>query len=308
MDSVIIHRGAQTPEYIRHFVHQFYTFNRLKKLWLIIENSDKLAKTLLSDYPCVQTVLLDSIPPQKERKFFMKWNRMNHAFRGGFWRYAIERFFILHDFMSSQGIKTIIHFEYDNMIYFDIEKLSRAFDGTTQGISLPADSNKRCIPSVVFIKDVAVLQRFCATYNTCYLPLKYNDMIAFSKFSKKKKNACSFLPLVPSWYKDGKTYFSSASGKKCKDIDLFDSGYSEFNGVFDAAAIGQYLGGVDPRNDNALGPGFINETAMYSPADMKFEWQKDEEDRLIPYGEYAGQKFRIFNLHIHSKGLEKFRS
>jgi len=77
--------------------------------------------------------------------------------------------------------------------------------------------------------------------------------------------------------------------------------------LFDGAAIGQYLGGVDPRNQKSK-PGFINESCVFNPSRFLFEWIKDDKGREIPYAIFKDCKYRINNLHIHSKNLAKFKS
>jgi hypothetical protein len=83
--------------------------------------------------------------------------------------------------------------------------------------------------------------------------------------------------------------------------------YQEFGSIFDAAAIGQFLGGIDPRNGVSK-PGFINESCLFNPGLMTFVWERDAYGRLVPYAIYGSTKARINNLHIHSKKLEGFFS
>ena len=137
---------------------------------------------------------------------------------------------------------------------------------------------------------------------------KLTDMRAFYLYSKSRNARCSYLPVLPGCYKEGKRELRSQIGEATTEFRLFDGDFDSFHGIFDAAAIGQYLGGVDPRNEPYYGPGFINETAMYSPADLNVRWERDSQNRLVPLGSCGGTDFPIFNLHIHSKDLAAFRS
>ncbi len=307
-DSVIIHRGKEFPACIADFVDQFYLFNRGNPLWLVTDARFPEVDELCRRHPDCRSVSAAELKPTRHHRFFSRWNLMNSTFRGGFWRFAIERFFVLEDLMAAKGLGPVLHFEYDNMVYFDVSKLEGVFRATSNGLSLPSDSTVRCIPSVVYVRDAEALGDFCRTYNLRYLIRKMNDMNAFSRYARRRKDRCSFLPVVPAWYKDGRTELRSTSGLVTKDLGLLDRDYDAFGGVFDAAAFGQYLGGVDPRNDAALGPGFVNETAMYSPAEMPVRWEHDPEGRLVPIADFGGRRFPIFNLHIHSKALHAFRS
>ena len=75
--------------------------------------------------------------------------------------------------------------------------------------------------------------------------------------------------------------------------------------IFDAAAIGQYLGGVDPRNIEGDTRGFINETCIIKYNKYKFEWIKIDE-LFIPHIIIDSNKYKICNLHIHCKNLKNF--
>ena len=80
-----------------------------------------------------------------------------------------------------------------------------------------------------------------------------------------------------------------------------------FNSIFDAAAIGQYLGGVDPRNIPGDTTGFINETCVVNYSYYKFIWKFNLILNIYqPYILIDNIEILINNLHIHSKSLKKF--
>ena len=79
-----------------------------------------------------------------------------------------------------------------------------------------------------------------------------------------------------------------------------------YNCIFDGAAIGQFLGGIDPRNNPNNKIGFVNETSIVDNSKFKFIWETDVKNNLIPYILINLKKIIIINLHIHSKYLKKF--
>jgi hypothetical protein len=86
--------------------------------------------------------------------------------------------------------------------------------------------------------------------------------------------------------------------------------FKQFNMIFDAAAIGQYLGGVDPRNIPGDTTGFVNETCIIKYDQYRFIWNAFDDIRC-PYIVVKNENdidcsYPVFNLHIHSKALEKF--
>jgi hypothetical protein len=87
--------------------------------------------------------------------------------------------------------------------------------------------------------------------------------------------------------------------------------------IFDGAAIGQYLGGVDSRNNQTKSStiGFINETSTFKPNTCEFaRMQVTQQNYTTPQDIYAciHSNARIItpiaNLHIHSKELYHFSS
>jgi hypothetical protein len=58
------------------------------------------------------------------------------------------------------------------------------------------------------------------------------------------------------------------------NIQYFNMNFLKFNGIFDGAAIGQYLGGVDKKNDPNDTRGFINETCLIKYNNYNFYWKK----------------------------------
>ena len=65
--------------------------------------------------------------------------------------------------------------------------------------------------------------------------------------------------------------------------------------------MGQYLGGIDPRNKPGNTVGFVNETCLVKYNMYTFIWKEGK-----PYIRIEGKDVPIFNLHIHCKNLEKF--
>ena len=95
------------------------------------------------------------------------------------------------------------------------------------------------------------------------------------------------------------------------NIKLTGSVMKYLNYIFDGPALGQFLGGVDPRNCKENTIGFINETCDFKPypsiCDIYF---KNENSLKIPYikSKETNIEQQIVNLHIHCKELHKFSS
>jgi hypothetical protein len=100
---------------------------------------------------------------------------------------------------------------------------------------------------------------------------------------------------------------SDSSSTPEEERAFVSRGWSQFGGyIFDAAAIGQYVGGVDPRNCPGDTRGFVNETCVIKYADEgTIIWKTDGDDDVKrPFLHRKNQQIiPIFNLHIHSKTL-----
>ncbi len=88
--------------------------------------------------------------------------------------------------------------------------------------------------------------------------------------------------------------------------------------MFDARAVGQYIGGLDERNlldpdqlsknitniiSTSTTEGFVNTDSLFRADLVDIQWSRDLETQdMVPL--VAGK--RIANLHIHSKDLRRW--
>jgi hypothetical protein len=82
--------------------------------------------------------------------------------------------------------------------------------------------------------------------------------------------------------------------------------WDKYHSLFDAAAIGIYLGGIDPyHTDGLIKTGLRSIWSIVDYTGYDFTWMDDDEGRAIPYVRPRGQMvwIRINQLHIHSKQL-----
>ena len=123
-------------------------------------------------------------------------------------------------------------------------------------------------------------------------------MELLAKFWHVKPHLIEPLPVIPDSYLVTRQDQSGI----VPIVESFANNFKALQGIFDAAAIGQYLFGVDARN-NPLGEsqiGFINESAIYRASDFAFYFENINGNQ-VPMASYRDAQFRIYNLHIHSK-------
>lgn len=213
---------------------------------------------------------------------------LDKDFREGFWHATSSRFFYIYALMKRDDIRDVIHIENDVLLYYNCAILESRFDKTK--MYLPFDSYSRSIASIVYIPSHDILK--------CVLDLYTygeNDMYNFPIIREQIPDKIDQFPI----YRPLDSHMPEQNSV-CTNFDLF-------NFIFDAAAIGQYLGGVDPRNCPGDTRGFINETCVIQYNKCSFLWFVCNDGITRPVAETeGGVRVPIFNLHIHCKRLSDF--
>uniref|UniRef100_A0A6C0JU45 Uncharacterized protein n=1 Tax=viral metagenome TaxID=1070528 RepID=A0A6C0JU45_9ZZZZ len=217
---------------------------------------------------------------------YTETSKLDKDFRGGFWQHCSRRFFLIKDWMNKNDIQNCYHVENDVPSYINFEETFQTFDKNK--LWAPLTNPWWGVPSLMFLNR-QVLGKFVDTFN----PSK-NDMENLAYFYHTNRDLVGNLPI----FYEGNTIYSQ-----------------NFKGLlFDAAAMGQYLGGVDPRNQEGDTRGFVNEScAIQNYHKHKFYWVK-KDNLYVPHilvplstsNNLKGQLIPIANLHIHHKNLECF--
>jgi len=215
---------------------------------------------------------------------FSRRSTLNREFRNGFWHHASARLFVLHSFMANYRVKNVIHLENDVLIYHNCDDTLTDALYNTKHVYMPFDTFERNIASIVYIPDSFVFGEILSHYD-----FTKNDMYNFSEI-RKKTGLIDTLPIFVARTDDN------------SERAFITNNWNKFAGyIFDAAAMGQYVGGVDPRNIHGDTRGFVNETCVIKyNEEGEFFWRDTkpwirlkQERKEVP----------IFNLHIHSKAL-----
>ena len=197
----------------------------------------------------------------------------------GFWENTSKRLFYLYSYMKKYNSKNCIHLENDYMIYFSVDEMFSNLELCNK-VWLTIDDSKRCIPGFIFVPDYSYLESLINNYD-----YNTNDMFNMYKFYSNNRNNCECLPMNYNY-----------------------PFFEKFNMVFDAASIGQYLGGIDPIHEGGGIPGFINSELNINFSNYKFSWYKDENSLFIPSFSENDINYKVAGLHIHSKNLNNFQA
>lgn len=290
---VFIHIGPRLPGYIYDALRQARLFNEQCSIYLLA-NQAALQNFNLKNSTPVQIITLETMEKSDVHKEFCKNSSLDHKWGDGFWFYASERFLYLDDFMQQYELRDVFHIENDTMLYVDLAQLEPIFKKCYSGIAAVFDNDRRCIPCFVYIAHKEVMHKLAA-YFSRWADQNKNDMEILALFKQQYPQDIDNLPIIMPTYSDYHV-LKSLCGHVPENPADYVKNFESFNAIFDAAALGQYLAG------------FINESCIFNPSHFRFKWQQDELGRKIPYACFGDKKYRINNLHVHSKNLKRFAS
>ncbi len=303
---VFIHLGSKLPHYLPTAIAQARLFNPDCPIYLVANQVAVLFFRNSIDQYEVQCVFAESLTQTEVHQFFKRRTRLDRSSLGGLWLYSTERFFYLAELMKQYNLVDVIHLESDVMLYTDIEALLPTLHENYQGkIGATFDNDGRCIAGIFYVSDsypIDQLTQFIS--NNVWKPS--NDMYFLAEFGQLDGGRwIERLPIVmPSYAKNHPLI--SAYNHRAEHPEVYFNHFEAFSSIFDAAAIGQYLGGIDPIHQY-VGSGFINESCVFNPSLFQYEWILDAQNRRVPVAIYENETYKINNLHIHCKDLKSFR-
>jgi len=270
---VLVHIGDHFPSYINECIEKVNSVSDTPIHVLLDRKHIPLLRGRVTPFP------LDGIHMDELHARFESMSILNDYMRGGFWKFATKRFFYLYTHMKQQGLTDVFHIENDILIYMDFTEKLSLFQQKDMWCVL--DSEERCIPSFVYIKNETILEKLLHTCIECSSK-GLNDMQALAKFAQQNSTV-GCLPIITN-------YCSPLSEKFYQHAEAFGC-------LFDGACVGQYIGGVDPRNNPGDTRGFINETTVFQCDKVTIEWRE---------GKPWLNSLPLMNLHIHSKDLARW--
>jgi hypothetical protein len=304
---VFVHIGTTLPSYLNEALLQSRMFNHCNIF--LIANREALVRSPIDTSLNITFVPCESIGLSQKHQTFHKVARLERNFREGFWYHTTERFYYLESLIKKYDLENIFHLENDNLLYVTLQKLMPIFRRNYQGIAATFDDDNRCVPGFMYIKNYESIEELTQMINDIfqYTDMQCNDMEMLAIFKKRyQRNYIDTLPIVTCDYP---VPLQSLIHKIPKNTNDYFNHIDDFNSVFDAAALGQYLGGIDPENSHGNSTvGFINETCVFNPSYYKFQWIKDSANRRVPHLISKRNATPVNNLHIHSKNLSAFMS
>lgn len=321
MSLLHIHIGKVLPgdnyrslSYIYDSIYQSLLIGCKNKIYVLLDDTliQEFNNTLCNFN--INTVSVITVPlsvlgdlPKEYIDYINSLPKDLSSFRDSFWISTTSRFFYIEKFIELFKLHNVFHIENDIMLYETTQNILKNLDQNEMYMVQDHSGLKpRVIPSIIFIPNVNSISKLNkyilrTLMESCTTGLFMNDMELLGSYHFK--NLFDFDPTD-----------TTATG----------------NLILDGGSIGQFLGGVDPRNLNppadytntVCNPkvGFINETCDFKldNPNVKIFFKKSIDHNLqeliVPFSNYhdnytqANYLKRIANLHIHSKQLYQYSS
>lgn len=218
---------------------------------------------------------------------------LDSNFREGFWHKTFERFFVLEQYAARHSLQRYFHAESD-VITFNLDGLAARLNRFGEKLFIPRDSRSRAIASLIYVNGQNPLEPLLVHIESA--PLSANEMEVLASFMDSHQNLAIALPTL-----DALESLVTSSGA-WQTLTPADTG-----GIFDAAGLGQWIGGTDPRNSSKIVRNhFRNEQNSIRFSDLHARFEVDQNTLRIRLG---GQpSLSVHNLHLHSKMDSVFRS
>lgn len=218
-----------------------------------------------------------------------------HSFRQGFWLKTLERFFVLNQYMSTFGISQIFHAELDQLLFNCNDLVEKIESSEQTGIFIPFHTVDKAVASIFYCNDI---EAFDSLLDYAKKDIYFdNEMSLIAMWAKSNPNQIVALPTLSTVINGSKVFALHGISTLTPE---------QVGGIVDAAQLGQWVGGEDPRNI----PISIMPTNQYHESKnleivSKLQLSKSQlslqrNGDVVITTEGAGP-IRIYNLHLHSK-------
>lgn len=241
------------------------------------------------------TAIEDFYNPQKFEEA-AKRVTFSHSFRDGLWLKSLERLFVLYQYMTFNGMDQIFHAELDQLL-FGVNRLTAELDKEKKtGLFLPFRNRHAAVASVLYCNSQASFKSLLEY--ACGVGVYPNEMVMIAEWAKINPDQAFPLPTLASLI---------LSQENKSNGWMPTVGSSQIGGVVDAAQLGQWIGGVDPRNVSIFErpvTKFVDDSAemLLSRAQLstlRFDLDLGNPNLTCTYADSLS--VNVYNLHIHSK-------
>lgn len=293
---------GQLREFVYECVKQIKLWNPTSTIHLCINNNDHNKPYIEGLKEDVNFVFIEDLEMTYQHKIFVQ--RYTNMSMNGFWRYTMERFFVVEEAMRKLKLKNVFHLEIDNMIYFKIDEILEKCKSIDK-ILIPSDSERRYIAGTCFVNNpdsLNVLNRYFTEH--CVNKDEMHSIMSFTKIHTEVDT----WPVLPP---GDNTRLIYEDRRHCvDDIKRISKNSELFCGMLaDCAALGQWVGGIDRIHNPNNTDGFINRDSIFDVSRLWLKWVREEDRLQRLYISIDKDKwYPLTNLHIHNKDLKRWMS
>lgn len=286
MTLLYVHIGSSYPEYLLKNIERTRNLFKNTKIALVGDKSPNqswLQENNIYFKKHEINTLFD-----KEFSF----GEFEEQFRSGYWRFTLERLLSIEEYHYDFPDEKLIHLESDVIIFpnFPFEDIDSMSKVTWMSHSLAAD-----IATLVFSPNWEASKVFSKHLIKEYSINGGSDMDVLLRVRKKNREYAIF-PTI------NKETLELANSLNKNSYESEGYKLQQLPGIFDAAGIGMWIAGYDPRNK--FGFTIIHTRELIDggilfvdPSKMKF--YLSYEGNLFVNAK--GMNIPIYNLHVHSK-------
>ena len=269
LEIVLVHLGGKVPSYLITNILNMQSQFPNTPINLVV---DKLS---FKSSPKIPGINYYNYSPAEEVNQKLTESFGHVAFRNGYWRLTYERLLALTDFHLSRSESSILHIESDILTFpnFPINELHQL-----DSIHWLASDRERDVASLIFLpnRDASVFLKR-ALLSALSTGQFVSDMLVLHNIREQYP---THIKLFPSLF----------------------SAVDKLGGLYDPAAYGMWLTGIDPRNNFGLTRYFDTETieaANFYVKPHEFEYMLEGGNLFAK--STSGKELPIYCLHIHSK-------
>ena len=239
--------------------------------------------------------------PKREEQILLNRIFKSSSFRHGFWKYTFERLLALTEFHIQIGEGSILHIESDlllmpNFPFKDFEQID-----TLAWMKVDKFRDTAALLYSPNVEESIWLSKNIMSILAAGEPV--TDMTILRQIADSSPHKVCELP---TFTKGMESFRNENPGQST--VAIFDIPRTSFPrfGIFDPAAIGMWLTGIDPRNNYGTTiyfdtQGILKGGTYLDPSKFRYQFTGNE---LL--GIFGTDAIPIWCLHVHSKNLGLF--
>lgn len=268
---VIVYLGARVPKYlIKNMEH-------LQKVFPFLGKSLVVDASSVKGLSAPQGWEVHTYVRTPETQFLLSAISLDHRFRDGFWLYTLERLFAFLELHQLRPDEPLLHIEGDVVLMpqFPFEMLAQL-----KTLAWLKRDSQEDVAAIVYSPSLTTSDFLASKIREEVLQdSSTSDMRALRSIATQFPEQVCYLPVSPDETND-------------------------WGGIFDPAAIGIWLLGVDPRNEagRSIRRRLPYENPSLDVENVEFRIVRDQLEVRFPNKNW----FPVWCLHLHSKFPEYF--